>query len=49
MIVIPLAVFTMVRMGKRLRAFWGQAGQERMGDMASTFGKRYPAFRMVKA
>jgi subfamily B ATP-binding cassette protein MsbA len=47
-IVIPLAVFTMVRMGKRLRAL-GASGQERMGDMASTLQETLSGIRMVKA
>ncbi|MDH4185768.1 MAG: lipid A export permease/ATP-binding protein MsbA [Nitrospira sp.] len=48
MIVIPLAVFTMVRMGKRLRAL-AASGQERMGDMASTLQETLSGIRMVKA
>jgi ATP-binding cassette, subfamily B, bacterial MsbA len=48
MIVIPLAVFTMVRMGKRLRAL-AASGQERMGDMASTLQESLSGIRMVKA
>jgi len=47
-IVIPLAVFTMVRMGKRLRAL-AASGQERMGDMASTLQETLSGIRMVKA
>jgi subfamily B ATP-binding cassette protein MsbA len=47
-IVIPLAVFTMVRMGKRLRAL-AASGQERMGDMASTLQESLSGIRMVKA
>ena len=47
-IVIPLAVFTMVRMGKRLRAL-ATSGQERMGDMASTLQESLSGIRMVKA
>jgi subfamily B ATP-binding cassette protein MsbA len=47
-IVIPLAVFTMVRMGKRLRALEA-SGQERMGDMASTLQETLSGIRMVKA
>lgn len=47
-IVIPLAVFTMVRMGKRLRAL-ATSGQERMGDMASTLQETLSGIRMVKA
>jgi subfamily B ATP-binding cassette protein MsbA len=48
MIVIPLAVLTMVRMGKRLRAL-AASGQERMGDMASTLQESLSGIRMVKA
>ncbi len=47
-IVIPLSVFTMVRMGKRLRALAAR-GQERMGDMASTLQETLSGIRMVKA
>ncbi|BCA54250.1 Lipid A export ATP-binding/permease protein MsbA [Nitrospira sp. KM1] len=47
-IVIPLAVVTMVRMGKRLRAL-ATSGQERMGDMASTLQETLAGIRMVKA
>lgn len=47
-IVIPLAVVTMVRMGKRLRAL-ATSGQERMGDMASTLQETLSGIRMVKA
>jgi len=47
-IVIPVAVFTMVRMGKRLRAL-AASGQERMGDMASTLQETLSGIRMVKA
>jgi subfamily B ATP-binding cassette protein MsbA len=47
-IVIPLAVFTMIRMGKRLRAL-AASGQERMGDMASTLQETLSGIRMVKA
>jgi ATP-binding cassette, subfamily B, bacterial MsbA len=47
-IVIPLAVFTMVRMGKRLRSL-AASGQERMGDMASTLQETLSGIRMVKA
>ena len=48
MIVTPLAVFTVVRMGKRLRAL-AATGQERMGDMASTLQETFSGIRMVKA
>ena len=47
-IVIPLAVVTMMRMGKRLRAL-AASGQERMGDMASTLQETLSGIRMVKA
>ena len=47
-IVIPLAVVTMMRMGKRLRAL-ATSGQERMGDMASTLQESLSGIRMVKA
>ncbi|HEX9154280.1 MAG TPA: ABC transporter ATP-binding protein, partial [Nitrospira sp.] len=44
----PLAVVTMIRMGKRLRAL-ATSGQERMGDMASTLQETLSGIRMVKA
>jgi ATP-binding cassette, subfamily B, bacterial MsbA len=47
-VVIPLAVVTMMRMGKRLRAL-ATSGQERMGDMASTLQETLSGIRMVKA
>lgn len=47
-IVIPLSVFTMVRMGTRLRAL-AASGQERMGDMASALQETLSGIRMVKA
>ncbi|HSB46118.1 MAG TPA: lipid A export permease/ATP-binding protein MsbA [Nitrospira sp.] len=47
-IVIPLAVVTMIRMGKRLRML-ATSGQERMGDMASTLQETLSGIRMVKA
>lgn len=47
-IVIPLAVVTMLRMGKRLRAL-SASNQERMGDMASTLQETLSGIRMVKA
>ena len=47
-IVIPLSVFTMVRMGKRLRVL-SASGQERMGDMASSLQETLSGIRMVKA
>ena len=48
LIVIPLAVLTMMRMGKRLRVL-GKSGQEQMGDMASTLQETLSGIRMVKA
>jgi subfamily B ATP-binding cassette protein MsbA len=47
-IVVPLAVLTMTRMGRRLRAL-AASGQERMGDMASTLQETLSGIRMVKA
>ncbi len=47
-IIIPLAVYTMVRMGQRLRRL-ATSGQERMGDMASTLQETLAGIRMVKA
>lgn len=47
-IAVPLAVVTMVRMGKRLRTL-ATSGQERMGDMASTLQETLSGIRMVKA
>ncbi len=47
-IVIPLAVVTMLRMGSRLRALSAR-GQERMGDMASVLQESLAGIRMVKA
>jgi subfamily B ATP-binding cassette protein MsbA len=47
-IVIPLAVYTMVRMGKRLRAL-AASGPERMGDIATTHQETLSGIRMVKA
>ncbi len=47
-VVIPLAVVTMMRMGKRLRNL-ATKGQERMGDMASTLQETLSGIRMVKA
>jgi subfamily B ATP-binding cassette protein MsbA len=47
-VIIPLAVVTMVRMGKRLRSL-AASGQERMGDMASTLQETLSGIRMVKA
>jgi subfamily B ATP-binding cassette protein MsbA len=47
-IVIPLAVLTTLRMGKRLRSL-AVSGQERMGDMASTLQETLSCIRTVKA
>lgn len=47
-VIIPLAVYTMVRMGQRLRRL-ATRGQERMGDMASTLQETLAGIRMVKA
>jgi ATP-binding cassette, subfamily B, bacterial MsbA len=47
-IVVPMAVLTMTRMGRRLRAL-AASGQERMGDMASTLQETLSGIRMVKA
>jgi len=47
-VIIPLAVVTTVRMGKRLRSL-AASGQERMGDMASTLQETLTGIRMVKA
>lgn len=47
-VVIPMAAFTTVRMGKRLRIL-ATRGQERMGDMASTLQEALAGIRMVKA
>jgi subfamily B ATP-binding cassette protein MsbA len=47
-VIIPLAVVTMLRVGKRLRTL-GASGQERMGDMASTLQETLSGIRMVKA
>ncbi|MCE3223439.1 MAG: msbA [Nitrospira sp.] len=48
MIVVPLSVVTMVRMGQRLRNL-ATRGQERMGDMASTLQETLTGIRMVKS
>ena len=48
MIVVPLSVVTMARMGKRLRNL-ATRGQERMGDMASTLQETLAGIRMVKS
>lgn len=47
-VVIPLSVVTMSRMGRRLRALAAK-GQERMGDMSSTIQEVLSGIRMVKA
>jgi subfamily B ATP-binding cassette protein MsbA len=47
-VVVPLAVTTMVRMGQRLRNL-ATRGQERMGDMASTLQEALAGIRMVKS
>ncbi len=47
-VVVPLAVVTMVRMGQRLRKL-ATRGQERMGDMASTLQEALAGIRMVKS
>lgn len=48
MIVVPLSVVTMARMGKKLRGL-ATRGQERMGDMASTLQEALAGIRMVKS
>ena len=48
MIVVPLSVVTMIRMGQRLRNL-ATHGQERMGDMASTLQETLAGIRMVKS
>ena len=48
MIVVPLSVVTMVRMGQRLRNL-ATRGQERMGDMASALQETLAGIRMVKS
>ena len=48
MVVVPLSVYTMVRMGQRLRNL-ATRGQERMGDMASTLQEALAGIRMVKS
>ncbi|MGH7251553.1 MAG: lipid A export permease/ATP-binding protein MsbA [Nitrospiraceae bacterium] len=47
-IVVPLSVHTMVRMGLRLRSL-ATRGQERMGDMASALQQALAGIRIVKA
>lgn len=47
-VVIPLSVVTMSRMGRRLRSL-ATKGQERMGDMSNTIQETLSGIRMVKA
>jgi len=47
-VVIPLSVVTMSRMGRRLRTLAAK-GQERMGDMSNTIQETLSGIRMVKA
>ncbi len=47
-VVVPLSVHTMVRMGKRLRGLAAR-GQERMGDMSSALQETLAGIRIVKA
>jgi subfamily B ATP-binding cassette protein MsbA len=47
-VVVPLSVYTMVRMGKRLRKL-ATSGQEKIGDMASTVQEALAGIRIVKA
>ncbi|GKS59022.1 lipid A export permease/ATP-binding protein MsbA [Nitrospira sp.] len=46
-LVIPLSVYTMTRMGKRLRRL-ATSGQERIGDMATTLQETLGGVRVVK-
>ncbi len=46
-LVIPLSVYTMTRMGKRLRRL-ATSGQERIGDMATTLQETLGGIRVVK-
>lgn len=48
LVVVPISMLTMVRMGKRLRKL-ATRGQERMGDMASTLQETLAGIRIVKA
>lgn len=48
LIVMPLAAFTLVRFGQRMRRY-ATSGQERMGDMASTLQETLAGIRIVKA
>lgn len=47
-VVAPLSVYTMVRMGKRLRML-ATRGQEKIGDMASALQEALAGIRVVKA
>ncbi len=47
-IVVPISVTVMVRMGQKLRGL-ATRGQERMGDMASTLQEALAGIRMVKS
>jgi subfamily B ATP-binding cassette protein MsbA len=47
-VVIPLASFTMVRMGQRLRGL-SMRGQEKIGDMASALQEALAGIRIVKS
>jgi subfamily B ATP-binding cassette protein MsbA len=47
-IVVPISVTVMVRMGRKLRGL-ATRGQERMGDMASTLQEALAGIRMVKS
>ncbi len=47
-VVVPLSVVTMVRMGQRLRSL-ATHGQERTGDMASLLQEALAGIRMLKA
>ena len=47
-VVIPLASFTMVRMGQRLRGL-ATRGQEKIGDMASALQEALAGIRIVKS
>jgi ATP-binding cassette, subfamily B, bacterial MsbA len=48
LVVMPLAAYTLVRVGKRMRRL-ATSGQERMGDMASTVQETLAGIRVVKA
>ncbi|HZN44823.1 MAG TPA: lipid A export permease/ATP-binding protein MsbA [Nitrospiraceae bacterium] len=47
-VVVPISVAVMVRMGKKLRGL-ATRGQERMGDMASALQEALAGIRMVKS